>query len=122
MYRDCAIYLFTVVLLASCGTPIKTGPENLQAELDTAFYNKYIEKGPDTNLYPVFMYASSQRTPTQKFGLHSLFDGNMDSWWSSNTGLNTGEYVELHFNNLGATSCKIHISDDMIMARIGSVS
>ncbi len=122
MCRYYAIYLFTFVLLISCGSPLQTRPEFKQAELDTAFYNKYIQKGPDTNLYPVFVYTSSQREPSEKFGFYALMDGSTDTWWSSNTGLNTGEYILMEVKNIPATTCKIFISNDMIVARIAMVS
>ncbi len=122
MYRFCAIYLFTGLVLISCGSPLKTKIENLQPELDTAFYNKYIEKGPDNNLYPTFIYTSSQREPSEKFGTFALMDGKMDTWWSSGTGLNTGEYVIMELNAIPAATCKVFIANDMIMAKIMTVS
>lgn len=121
MYRDCAIFLFTILSLISCGSPLKTGPEFKQAELDTAFYNKYIQKGPDTNFYPVFVYASSQREPASKFGTSYMFDGKPDTYYSSQPGLNAGEFVKMEFKDLKAASCKIYIANDMTMARIFQV-
>lgn len=122
MYRDCAIFLFTILGLISCGSPLKTGPEFKQAELDTAFYNKYIQKGPDTNVYPVFVYTSSQREPSEKFGTASMFDGKPETWFSSQPGLNAGEFVQIEFNKLNASTCKIYIANDMTMARIFQVT
>jgi hypothetical protein len=122
MYRYCTIFLFTVVGLISCGSPLKTKLESMQPELDTAFYNKYIEKGPDTNMYPVFISTSSQRDPSEKFGTPNLMDGNMDTYWSSSFGLNTGEHLSIELGNIPAHTCKIHISKDMVMARIFTVS
>lgn len=121
MYRDCAIFLFTIACVLGCGSPLKTGPEFKQAELDTAFYNKYIQKGPDTNFYPVFVYSSSQREPSEKFGTSSMFDGKPDTWFSSQPGLNSGEFVNIEFKNLHAASCRIYIANDITMARIGEV-
>src|SRR5687767_13849202 len=118
MYRYCAIYLFTILLATSCGSPLKTTMENMQPELDTAFYNKYIEKGPDTNLYPVFIHASSQRQPFDKYGTVAMMDGKMETYWCSNTGLNTGEFVVMEFAQLLASQMKVFISNDQVMARI----
>lgn len=122
MYRYCTIFLFTILLLISCGTNLKTKMENMQPELDTAFYNKYIQKGPDNNIYPTFVYTSSQRDPSEKFGAPCLMDGKMDTWWSAGFGLNSGEHVILEFKDLKATSCKIFIANDNIMARVFTVS
>ncbi len=121
MYRYCTIFLFTTVMLISCGTNLKTKMENMQPELDTAFYNKYIQKGPDNNIYPTFVYASSQRDPSEKFGTPALMDGKMDTWWSAGFGLNTGEHVSLEFKDLKASTCKIFIANDNVMAKIFTV-
>lgn len=120
--RYCAIFLFTITVLISCGSKLTTKMENLQPELDTAFYNKYIQKGPDTNFYPVFIHTSSQRDPSEKFGTSSLMDGKMDTWWSSGTGLNTGEYVMMEVKDIPAATCKIFIANEIIMAKIFTVS
>lgn len=122
MYRYCTIFLFTTVLLISCGSNLKTKMENMQPELDTAFYNKYIQKGPDNNIYPTFVYTSSQRDPSEKFGTPSMMDGKMDTWWSAGFGLNTGEHVVLEFKDLKAASCKIFVANDNVMARIFTVT
>jgi len=94
----------------------------MQPELDTAFYNKYIQKGPDTNIYPVFIHASSQREPFDKFGTMALMDGKPNTWWSSSNGLNAGEYITMEFNNIPATQMKVMIANDQVMARIFTVS
>jgi hypothetical protein len=122
MYRYCAIFLFTISLLISCGSPLKTKLENMQPELDTAFYNKYIQKGPDTNYYPVFVHASSQREPFEKYGTIAMMDGKQDTWWSSSNGLNAGEFVSLEFKDLPASTMKIFIANDQVMAKIFTVS
>ena len=120
--RYCAIYVFLMVLIVSCGSPLKTKMENLQPELDTAFYNKYIEKGPDNHLYPVFIATSSQREPSEKFGTSALMDGNLNTYWCSGNGLNTGEYIMMDVENLPATSLKVFIANDKVMARISTVT
>jgi hypothetical protein len=121
MYRYCTIFLFTTLLLISCGTNLKTKMENMQPELDTAFYNKYIQKGPDNNIYPIFVHASSQRDPSEKFGLPCMMDGKMDTWWSAGFGLNSGEYVSMEFKDLKASTCKIFIANNNVMAKVFTV-
>lgn len=122
MYRYCAIYLFTFVCLIGCGSPLKTKLENMQPELDTAFYNKYIQKGPDTNMYPVFIHTSSQREPFDKYGTAALMDGNTKTWWSSSNGLNAGEFITMELKDLPAAQMKVYIANDQIMARIFTVT
>lgn len=107
-----------LLFISSCGSIPKN--QNKTPELDTSLYNKYIRTGIDTNIYPLFQFASSQKQPIHDFGFDKLFDNDPKTFWSSDLGLNAGEWVAFRFDGLKITSLKVDISKDFINAKINS--
>lgn len=112
------IFLLSCFLLVACGKP-KMGKEE-KAEVNDDF-NKYIVKGPDTNIYPLYQIASSQRFPTERYGLHLLFDQNKETYWNSALKTNVGESVSLYFEKFSPKKVIIYITDLILVANVNQI-
>ncbi len=85
-------------------------------------YNKYIVKGPDTNIYPLYQIASSQRFPNDRYGVHLLFDQNKETYWTSSLKTNVGESISLYFEKFSPKKVKIYITDNFLVANVQQIA
>lgn len=112
------IFLLSCFLLVACGKPKMGKEEKVEVNED---FNKYIVKGPDTNIYPLYQIASSQRFPTERYGLHLMFDQNKETYWTSALKTNVGESVSLYFEKFSPKKVVIYITDLMLVANVNQI-
>lgn len=106
-------------LTVSCSNGKKEKPEVLEVNDD---FNKYIVQGPDTNIYPLYQIASSQRFPEDRYGMQLLFDQNKETYWTSSLKTNAGEGISLFFERFSPKKVKIDITDNLLVAGVSQVA
>lgn len=114
-----SVFILSGLIISRCGT--KNNNRISIPELDSMDYKAYIEKGPDSSIYPMHQRVSSQREPVSEFGLQQLFDGNDNTGWFSESGLHAGEWIEFHFSALQAARLQILPIDSFIVARVSQL-
>ncbi|MGQ3014697.1 MAG: hypothetical protein ACT6QS_13390 [Flavobacteriales bacterium] len=72
----------------------------------------------DSNIYPIYIRASSVKSPYEKFSLEHLFDNDPKTYWETTPGNTTGEYIEWLWDSLYLSTMELKLSKEIFHAPV----
>lgn len=72
----------------------------------------------DSNIYPIYIRASSTKSPFEKYSIENLFDGDPKTCWETTPGNTTGEYIEWQWDSLYLSYMEFQLSTEIYHANI----